>query len=159
MFKRFKKSRLWLGYREFKAWRYIVKTCKRERNTEKWKSLKLRVDWVGRIYTVINLGQNDIGESNAVKNLKVIERSREINTYLESLGFVEIISPFISPLCGQCGNTVYVEDTKCPHCGADLRHQSYLIIYSPLFNNFTLWYLIKFLLVIGALVTGTIYFI
>ena len=156
---KFKKSRLVLGLREFRAWRYIVKTCKRESMTKQWNELGLRVDWVGRIYTVINLANGDIGESNTVKNLKIIERTRDINKYLESLGFVEIVSPFISPLCGQCGSTVFVEDEVCPKCGNKLRHQSYLVIYSPLFRNFTLWYLIKFIIVISALVFGAIHFL
>lgn len=104
---------------EIKNYFYLRRTVKKEiRNPlSDWNKLNLRVNWYGRIYTVRSLREEDMGEEELVRNWKAMEMMRPVNDYLTSLGFQEIIFPSIEQ----------VPSTR-----------SYLIVYSPLFKELTL---------------------
>ena len=103
--------------REINNWFFIKKTIKKEKEKgDKWNMFNLRSNWYGRIYTVISLKEEDLGEEDMMQKLKAMERMRPINEYLESLYFSEIVYPSIE---------------KIPES------LSYLIVYSPIFNSFT----------------------
>ena len=114
----FKKTRL--IYRELKAYFSILKTINQEKNKEEWKEFNLRADWIGRIYTVVSLSQEDEGEMEEVKRFKVIYSIRETNKYLEKLVLHEILRPSIEQ----------IEGTR-----------SYLLVYTPIFNHFSVMWL------------------
>lgn len=126
---------IYLYFREILNYFYIRKIIKKEKNTETWNVLNLRSDWVGRIYTVINLRKEDLGEQDEVKRFRLGETMKPINSYLRSLYLHEIIYPAIE----------------------QLSEQSYLIVYSPLFNKFTLLRTIKYIIVITVIILGIIF--
>ncbi len=126
---------IYLYFREILNYFYIRKIIKKEKNTETWNVLNLRSDWVGRIYTVINLRKEDLGEQDEVKRFRLGEMMKPINSYLRSLYLHEIIYPAIE----------------------QLSEQSYLIVYSPLFNKFTLLRTIKYIIVITVIILGIIF--
>ena len=97
-------------YREIKNFFFILSVIDRNKNTKEWKSFGLRSDWIGRIYTVINLRDEDLGEEDQMKRLKVTDRATPIFEYLSSLQLSEIVIPNISP----------VEDSR-----------SYLLMFVP----------------------------
>jgi hypothetical protein len=107
-----------LGLYEVRNWFYIRKVIKRNRDTEQWKNLNLRNGWVGQIYTVISLRKEDMGEEGTLQKMRVIERIEPTNKYLESLDLSEIIYP----------EMVKLEDSR-----------SWLIIYWPLWQHFSIW--------------------
>jgi hypothetical protein len=131
MFKKFKQRRIFLAYREIVNFFYIKRTAKRESKTATWQSFALRVDWVGRIYTVLNLRKEDIGDEDLVKRTKLLEKMVPINKYLSSLDLSEIVFPAME----------------------QVSDRSYLVVYSPIFKNFTLLYAIRILLIIAVLTT------
>lgn len=126
---------IYLYFREILNYFYIRKIIKKEKNTETWNVLNLRSDWIGRIYTVINLRKEDLGEQDEVKRFRLGEMMKPINSYLRSLYLHEIIYPAIE----------------------QLSEQSYLIVYSPLFNKFTLLRTIKYIIVITVIILGMIF--
>lgn len=86
-----------------------------------WTQFKLRKNLYGRIYTVVSLREEDMGEEEVVRNWKAMEMMRPINEYLTSLGLTEIIFPSIEK----------IPDSR-----------SYLIVYSPIFRETTLsWFI------------------
>ena len=90
-----------------------------------WKSFNLRRNWYGRIYTVVSLREEDMGEEEVVRNWKAMEKMRPINDYLTSLGVQEIIFPSIEQIPSS---------------------RSYLIVYSPIFKETTItWFVWKFI--------------
>lgn len=107
-----------LGLFEIRNWFFIKRTTRKNRESEQWKKFDLRTGWVGQIYTVISLRKEDMGEDQTLQRMRVIERIEPMNKYLESLGMSEIIYP----------DMVKLEDTR-----------SWLIIYWPLWNYFSLW--------------------
>lgn len=122
-------KRLRLILREIRNYLYLQKTLRREaRKTSEespWVIHRLRKNWYGRIYTVISLREQDMGEEEMVQNWRAMEMMRPINDYLTTLGLQEIIFPSIEK----------IPDSR-----------SYLIVYSPLFKELTLsWFLWRLL--------------
>jgi hypothetical protein len=106
-------------FSEIKNFFYILTTVDKNKNTATWKDLNLRSDWIGRIYTVISLREEDMGEMEEVKRFKVLERLRPVNEYLTGLGLAEVIVP----------NLVPIENSR-----------SYLALYTPYFSQLSyLW--------------------
>ena len=133
-------KKLNLIIREIRNFFYLQKIIRREsldKSPEtKWNSLKLRKNWYGRIYTVVSLREQDMGEEEIVQRWKAMEMMRPINDYLFSLDLHEIIFPSIE----QIPNT-----------------RSFLIVYSPIMNNFSWAWILSRLVLISATVYG-IYF-
>lgn len=101
-------------YREVKNFFFILSVIEKNRKTQKWKEMNLRSDWIGRIYTIISLSEEDMGDMEEVRRIKVLDRIKPINFYLESLGVAEVIIPNIIP----------IQDSR-----------SYLVVYVPYFSQ------------------------
>jgi hypothetical protein len=120
-------KRLKLIHRELKNYFFLQRVI-REQSSDplsEWQKLGLRKNWYGRIYTVISLREEDMGEEDVVRNWKAMEIMKPINNYLTSLDLQEIVFPSIEQ----------IPDSR-----------SYLVVYSPLFKELTIsWFLWRFL--------------
>jgi hypothetical protein len=129
--KRFK-----LIIREIANYFYLRKVLniesKKGPNSE-WKKHNLRKNWYGRIYTVISLREEDMGEEEMVRNWKAMEMMRPINDYLSSHDLQEIIFPSIEK----------IPDSR-----------SYLVVYTPIFKEFTILWLFFRLIFICLILSG-----
>jgi len=121
--KSFRNNKFYLYLREINNYFYIRKTIKKQKQSDQWYALKLRSDWIGRIYTVINLRKEDVGEEETVKRSRVFEKIVPINSYLKKLDLHEILYPAVE----------------------QLTDRSYLIVYSPLFRTITILRTLKYL--------------
>ena len=102
---------------DIKNYFYIKNIIKKNKNTVEWEKYKLRSDWIGRIYTVINLPPEVLYSPDAPQEIRpayILEESKPINEYLTKLNLQEIIFPEINPVEGSI---------------------SYLIVYSPYFQR------------------------
>ncbi len=110
---------------------FLRKVIKKNMNSLEWEKFRLRVDWVGRIYTVVNLPPEVIYSPDSPEEIRpayVLEESRPINQYLTSLNLQEIVTPEIKPIPGSI---------------------SYLIIYSPYFQRLSIkWVLYRIFLIL-----------
>lgn len=83
-------------------WYFLKKVIKENQNTPEWKNLNLRVDWVKRIYTVMDV--KEVQDAEEFKDFElaamVIDKSKRYNNYLGSLNLAEIISPDIQKIEG-----------------------------------------------------------
>lgn len=83
-------------------WYFLKKVIKENQNTPEWKNLNLRVDWVNRIYTVMDV--KEVQDAEEFKDFElaamVIDKSKRYNNYLGSLNLAEIISPDIQKIEG-----------------------------------------------------------
>lgn len=137
MAKKIREYRIYLAVREIVNFFYIKRTAKKKLKDPTWQSFGLRVDWVGRIYTVLNLRKEDLGDEEIVIRTKLIERMSPINKYLKTLDMAEIIYPSLEKIT----------------------ERSYLLVYSPIFKHFTILYLIRILFIIAMLLVGSFYLI
>jgi hypothetical protein len=110
---------------------FIRKTIKKNRGTIEWEKFKLRVDWIGRIYTVVNLPPEVIYSPDSPEEIRpayILEESRPLNEYLTSLNLQEIIIPKISPIPNSF---------------------SYLMVYTPFFQRLSIrWIIYRIILVL-----------
>ena len=110
---------------------FIRKTIKKNLKTVDWERFRLRVDWLGRIYTVVNLPPEVIYSPDSPTEIRpayVLEESRPLNEYLTSLNLQEIIMPSISPIPNSF---------------------SYLLVYSPYFQRLsTRWIVYRLILLL-----------
>lgn len=113
---------------------FLRKVIRKNSETFEWNKLKLRVDWLGRIYTVVNLPPEVIYSPDAPEEIRpayVLEESRPVNEYLTRLNLQEILAPKIEPIPDSI---------------------SYLIVYSPYFQKLSLKWLIYRILIVLALI-------
>jgi hypothetical protein len=120
-------------YRELQNYVFLQKTLRKEISdpTSEWQNFKLRKNWYGRIYTVVSLREEDMGEEETVKNWKAMEMMRSVNTYLTKLDLQEIIFPSIEQ----------IPDSR-----------SYLVVYSPLFKDLTFGWVFWRLIIISGII-------
>lgn len=112
---------------DIKNYFYIKKIIKQNLKTVEWEKYKLRADWIGRIYTVINLPPEVLYSPDAPEEIRpayILEESKPINEYLTKLNLHEIVFPEIRPIEGSI---------------------SYLVVYSPYFQRLSWsWFLWRF---------------
>ena len=122
-----------LIFHELKNYFFLLRVLNREsRKTgpdSLWVRYNLRKNRFGRVYTVISLREEEMGEEEMVRNWMAMERMRPINEYLTELGLHEIIFPSIEP----------IPDSR-----------SYLVVYSPLLEETTVsWFFWRILFLTG----------
>ena len=121
-----------LIFREIKNYFFLKSVIRKEsKNPESlWNTYNLRTNWYGRIYTVISLRDEEMGEEEMVRNWMAMERMKPVNDYLTGLGIQEIIFPSIE---------------KIPES------RSYLVVYSPLLKETTfMWFFWRILFLVSS---------
>jgi len=116
---------------DIKNYFFIKRTIKKNMGSIEWEKYKLRVDWLGRIYTVVNLPPEVIYSPDSPEEIRpayILEESRPLNEYLTRLNLQEVVVPKISPV----PNSI-----------------SYLIIYSPYFQRLSWrWIIYRIILIL-----------
>ena len=106
---------------EIRIWLKIRKIANENRNLLKEKGF--RIDWIGRIYTVINI-PDEIFTSAMTNESYVYMKLQEFSPVFLEIGIADYVSPEVEEIEG---------------AGA------FLLIISPNRNYFRLWEFIKFL--------------
>lgn len=106
-------------FKELNVWRKIRKIAKAEEEALNEKGF--RVDWVGRIYTVINLPE-EVATAPISQEGYVLMKLREHDQFLLQLGIADYVSPEFSRIDGT---------------------DSFLLVLSPDRDYFKLWPMIK----------------
>jgi hypothetical protein len=129
--------KIWEIFKDLKLYSDYLSIIKKESlSSPQWSKLKLRKDWFGRIYTVVNLPP-EVTQSrdfpDDARPAYVFEEIRPINEYLTRLNLHEIIAPLLQP----------IKDT-----GGD----SYLVIYYFVFREISWIWLVRFSLEVFGLI-------
>lgn len=125
---------------DIKNYFYIKKVIKKNLKTVEWEKYKLRADWIGRIYTIINLPPEVLYSPDAPQEIRpayILEESKPINEYLTKLNLQEIVFPEIRP----------VDESI-----------SYLVVYSPYFQRLSWKWILWRLFFIILLTWGQVKF-
>ena len=125
------------NYLEF---RRVVK--KESLDSPKWTKLKLRYDWLGRIYTVVNLPAeitNSPDFPNEARPSYVMDEVGPINDYLGTdLNLNELITVSFEPI-------------------KEVEGDSFLVVYYYLFRYFTIFWLVRNIVILISVLTGFLY--
>ena len=109
---------------------FLTITKKESIASPEWNKLKLRRDWFGRIFTVVNLPP-EVTQSRdfpvEARPAWVFEEIRSVNEYLTRLNLQEIIAPLLKPL-------------------AEANGESFLVIYYFVFRELSWIWILRFIL-------------
>jgi hypothetical protein len=108
---------------------YLSEIKKQSMDSPEWGKLRLRRDWFGRIYTVINLPPEVTQSPDFPKYARpsfVFDKTKPINEYLTRLSLQELLTPLINPVKGT-------------------DEESYLVVYSFLFRHISVLWILRFL--------------
>jgi len=104
-------------------------------NSPYWTRLRLRYDWFGRIYTVVNLPPEVTMSRDFPADARpayVFEELKPVNDYLTKLNLQEILTPSLKP----------IEETN---------GDSFLAVYYFLFRYISIIWIFRFFLEIFAI--------
>jgi hypothetical protein len=122
--------------------RYKKIINKESKDSPVFSKLNLRLDWVGRIYTVVNLPPEVTMSPDFPKDARpayVFEEMRPANEYLTKLNLQELLIPSAKPLAENNGD-------------------SYLYVYNFYFRSITWGWIFRFILEVIGLWYLYIYF-
>lgn len=80
-------------------YRSVIK--KESQNSPYWTRLRLRYDWIGRIYTVVNLPPEVTMSRDFPSDARpafVFEEMKPVNEYLTQLNLQELLTPVLKPI-------------------------------------------------------------
>jgi hypothetical protein len=116
---------------DIRNYRFLLKTIKKNKDSVEFQKFNLRHDWVGRLYTVINIPPEVLYSPDSPQEIRpayVLEESRPLNEYLTTLNLTEIVIPVIEPIEGST---------------------SWLLVYKPYFQKISWrWFLTRSLLLL-----------
>ncbi|MDB9800871.1 hypothetical protein OAB94_00650 [Flavobacteriaceae bacterium] len=92
-------------YLEFRTWRIFSKTAKQYKDALN-KDHNLRVDWLGRIYGVVNLTEEVQGASGEIQQAYVLQQITKYGKTLMNMGLGDIVYPEIQKIKGTAGYLV-----------------------------------------------------
>jgi hypothetical protein len=87
--------------REIRIWWVFKKTA--DANVAMLNEKGLRVDWLGRIYTVVNLPEEVQGASQEIQQAYVLQKISEFGESMMKLGLGDIVYPEIQRINGTAG--------------------------------------------------------
>ena len=123
--------RIFKVLKEIKLFReYLGVIRKESKDSPEWSRFRLRKDWFGRIYTVINLPPEVTQSPDFPKYARpsfVFDQIKPINQYLTKLRLQELLAPLLNP----------IEGTD---------EESFLVIYSFVFRQITWMWVLRIII-------------
>ena len=80
-------------YSEIRIWWIFRRTAKQKTNLQKLNNQDLRVDWLGRIYGVVNMPEEVQGAAPQVQQAYVMQQLGKWGPVMNELGISDIIYP------------------------------------------------------------------
>ena len=128
--------RLFKVIKEIGLYREYLSVIKKESfDSPEWSKLRLRKDWFGRIFTVVNLPPEVTQSPDFPKYARpsfVFDKIKPINDYLTKMSLQELLAPLIDPIKGT-------------------DEESYLVVYYFVFRELSLLWLARFIIEVSAL--------
>lgn len=106
-------------YREIRIW-YIFRSTALKNVDLLNKKHSLRVDWIGRIYGIINLPEEVQGAAPEVQQAYVLQKVTDYGNVMLNIGLADVVYPEIERVS----------------------QASYLIVLWPVFEDFNMWKII-----------------
>jgi hypothetical protein len=118
-------------WKDVRIYRDYLKVVKKESlNSPIWSRKKLRKDWFGRVYTVVNLPPEVIFSADLPKEARpsfVMTEIKPINDYMKTLNLEEIMALGVEEIPGT-------------------NSESYLVVYQYLFRELSWIWIFRFIL-------------
>lgn len=126
-------------YKDIRVYRDYLNIIKKElENSPIWTRKGMRIDWFGRIYTVVNLPPEVLFSADLPKEARpsfVMNEIKPINEYFKTINIEELITLWIEPIKGT-------------------NEESYLVVYQYVFRELSWIWIFRFLLEIALIAFG-----
>ena len=106
---------------EIRIWWIFRSACREKANLQKLNDQDLRVDWLGRIYGVINMPEEVVGAAPQVQQAYVLQQINKWGPVTTEMGLSDVIYPEIERITGT---------------------NAYLVIMWPQYDALGLWYIL-----------------
>lgn len=106
---------------EIRIWWIFRSTARQKENIEKLNETDLRVDWLGRIYGVVNMPEEVVGAAPQVQQAYVLQQINKWGPLTIEMGLADIIYPEISRIPGTA---------------------AYLVVMWPQYDALGIWYIL-----------------
>ena len=106
---------------DIRTWWIFRTACREQTNLEKINAADLRVDWLGRMYGVVNMPEEVVGAAPQVQQAYVLQQINKWGPLTVELGLADIIYPEINRIPGTNG---------------------YLVVMWPQYDALGLWYIL-----------------
>ena len=106
---------------EIRIWWIFRSACREKANLQKLNDQDLRVDWLGRIYGVINMPEEVIGAAPQVQQAYVLQQINKWGPITTEMGLSDVIYPEIDRITGT---------------------NAYLVIMWPQYDALGIWYIL-----------------
>lgn len=116
-------------YSEIRIWWIFRNTARKKANIKTLNENDLRVDWLGRIYGVVNMPEEVVGAAPQVQQAYVLQQINKFGPVTTEMGLADIIYPEISRIPGT---------------------NAYLVVMWPQYDALGLWY------ILGNMVKSTV---
>jgi hypothetical protein len=130
-------SKFFKVYKDVKVYRDYLKIIKKEFNDSPiWTRKGMRIDWFGRIYTVVNLPPEVLFSADLPKEARpsfVVNEIKPINEYFKTINIVELITLWIDPVKGT-------------------NEESYLVVYQYIFRELSWIWILRFVVEISLII-------
>ncbi len=83
---------------EMRLWLIFQHTAKKSR--DKLQEQDLRVDWIGRVYGVVNIPDEVLGAAEEVQQAYVLKQLGQYGSVMRELNLADIVYPMIEPIPG-----------------------------------------------------------
>ena len=124
-------------YKDIKVYRDYLNVIKKEfGNSPIWTRKGMRIDWFGRIYTVVNIPPEVLFSTDLPKEARpsfVLNEIKPINEYFKSINIDEVITLWIDPIKGT-------------------NEESYLVVYQYIFRELSWIWILRFILEISLII-------
>jgi len=107
-------------YREIRIW-YIFRRTASDNTKMLNEEHSLRVDWIGRIYGVVNLPEEVQTAAGEVQQAYVLQQITKYGEVMTKIGLADVVYPEIERVSGT---------------------SSYLVVLWPVFEDFNIWSII-----------------
>ena len=108
-------------FSEIRIWWIFRSTARQKDNLDKIVEADLRVDWLGRIYGVINMPEEVNGAAPQVQQAYVLQQINKWGPLTTEMGLADIIYPEISRIPGTA---------------------AYLVVMWPQYDALGIWYIL-----------------
>ena len=126
-------------YKDIRVYRDYLNIIKKElENSPIWTRKGMRIDWFGRIYTVVHLPPEVLFSADLPKEARpsfVMNEIKPINEYFKTINIEELITLWIEPIKGT-------------------NEESYLVVYQYVFRELSWIWIFRFLLEIALIAFG-----
>lgn len=106
---------------EIRIWWIFRSACREKANLQKLNDQDLRVDWLGRIYGVINMPEEVVGAAPQVQQAYVLQQINKWGPVTTEMGLSDVIYPEIERITGT---------------------NAYLVIMWPQYDALGIWYIL-----------------